>query len=482
MSASAWFCIYTSVTHLVVFLNLSIYFTQCVRDPALLEFFLERAYLDHSGWNLFFYTGSRPLVSSRIDQLTCTNVQVIRGRPNLPMVIRNIIYGIESGVGVPQQYMLDQKDCVTEILWNTLEELDRRGSVTKTEKLAILADTATEHGFQLTNTLYGLGELFDEEAMRIQEGDEASALGDISETMHDSPSNSKIEESERVGGSEDSWDEDKALKKLYQLAGGVTDRGGLYVSPGIDITERRDSLASRVSSNGRINNAGLSQSIRSTTGRINNEGLSQSIRSNTGRISSAGLRSSTIFRGSTTSIMSAVSRNSHGSAGTSTNNLRNRHTRRLRRQNGVHRLSAASPRSIRGSVMGGGFRGSIIGGGHSGRLSTVGGMTMGGRRLSTIDGSMNSHGMDESEMSQSAHQRQHKAKRDAMLEDAMEIGFKPWEEQEDEDAEQYVQNLGEDFLSTWGLLYCGGSKIIEEQLKTASSQYGIELHAESFSW
>ena len=382
------------------------------------------------------------------------------------MVIRNIIYGIESGVGTPQQYIPDQKDSVTEILLKTLEALDRRGSVTNTEKLAILADTATEHGFQLTNTLYGLGELFDEEAMVIQEGDQVSGLGDISETMHDSPSNSKMEESERVGGSEDSWDEDKALKKLYELAGGATARGGLYVSPGIDITERRGSTASGVSSNGRINNAGLSESIRSNNGHIN----------------SVRLRNSMGLRSSATSMVTAASRNSHGSAGTSTNNLRNRHTRRLRRQNGVQRLFTASPRGVRGSVTGGGFRESIMGGGRGGRLSTVGGMTMAARRLSTIDGNINSRGVDESEMSQSGHQRQHKAKRDAILEDAMEIGFKPWEEQEDEDAEQYVQNLGEDFLSTWGLLYCGGSKIIEEQLQTASSQYGIELHAESFSW
>jgi hypothetical protein len=38
-----------------------------IRDRHLLSFFLRHLYLDHSGWNLIFYTGSDPLEKSEIE-------------------------------------------------------------------------------------------------------------------------------------------------------------------------------------------------------------------------------------------------------------------------------------------------------------------------------------------------------------------------------------------------------------------------------
>ncbi len=51
-------------------------------------------YLDHSGWNLIFYTGKAPLTSS-IEECNAS-VRVVKGRPQLSSLIPNIIFGVES--------------------------------------------------------------------------------------------------------------------------------------------------------------------------------------------------------------------------------------------------------------------------------------------------------------------------------------------------------------------------------------------------
>jgi len=66
-----------------------------VRDPEMLEFFLDHMYLDHDGWNLIFYTGKTPL-SSAIEERSNANVRVVKGRPQLSSLIPNIIFGNES--------------------------------------------------------------------------------------------------------------------------------------------------------------------------------------------------------------------------------------------------------------------------------------------------------------------------------------------------------------------------------------------------
>ena len=55
-------------------------------------------YLDHDGWNLIFYTGKTPLPPS-IEEPANTNFRVIKGRPQLPSLIPNIVYGVESKRG-----------------------------------------------------------------------------------------------------------------------------------------------------------------------------------------------------------------------------------------------------------------------------------------------------------------------------------------------------------------------------------------------
>jgi hypothetical protein len=61
------------------------------------------------------------------------------------------------------------------------------------------------------------------------------------------------------------------------------------------------------------------------------------------------------------------------------------------------------------------------------------------------------------------------------------IGFCPWEEHPD--AHDYVKNLDKHLvLPTWGLLYCGGAKQVEADLKEIANDYQLGIHIESFAW
>ena len=63
----------------------------------------------------------------------------------------------------------------------------------------------------------------------------------------------------------------------------------------------------------------------------------------------------------------------------------------------------------------------------------------------------------------------------------LDLGFKPWEEHLK--AHEYVKSLNrENVISTWGMLYCGGAKVLETDLRKVSDRYKIDLHVESFGW
>jgi len=59
----------------------------------------------------------------------------------------------------------------------------------------------------------------------------------------------------------------------------------------------------------------------------------------------------------------------------------------------------------------------------------------------------------------------------------------PWERSKNTVARRYVKELSLDMvLSTWGILYCGGSPAVEKTLKAISNEYNISLDCESFAW
>lgn len=101
-----------------------------VRDPHLLGFFLNHLYLDHQGWNLIFYTGREKLKSRLLESFANTNICIIEGRPKLHNVIPNIIFGIESGNGLPEWYNQDTRIVASEMLIDRLQTADRPEDVT----------------------------------------------------------------------------------------------------------------------------------------------------------------------------------------------------------------------------------------------------------------------------------------------------------------------------------------------------------------
>uniref|UniRef100_A0A7S4NI13 Ferric reductase NAD binding domain-containing protein n=1 Tax=Odontella aurita TaxID=265563 RepID=A0A7S4NI13_9STRA len=122
-----------------------------VRDPSMLEFFLEHLYLDHDGWNLIFYTGKEPLLPA-LEELN-TNVRVIKGRPDLKTVVPNIIYGIESGVGLPEKCTPSSMVHIKELLIEKMRELDEVDGISSNSKVAALTTFANSHGFLFTDII-----------------------------------------------------------------------------------------------------------------------------------------------------------------------------------------------------------------------------------------------------------------------------------------------------------------------------------------
>ena len=132
-----------------------------VREAEMLEFFLERFELDHEGWNLVFYTGLEPLLGPLQQLGAMKNVHIIRGRPDLQNIIPNIIFGIESGNGLPEKCMLSHKDTVVELLAERLQQLDVQASSSRNnEPGSLMTMTATDKVVDLGGLAQSYGYLF----------------------------------------------------------------------------------------------------------------------------------------------------------------------------------------------------------------------------------------------------------------------------------------------------------------------------------
>jgi predicted ferric reductase len=59
--------------------------------------------------------------------------------------------------------------------------------------------------------------------------------------------------------------------------------------------------------------------------------------------------------------------------------------------------------------------------------------------------------------------------------------FKPWEEDPTE-ALAYVKKMDPEILKCWGMLYCGGKSPLADNASKAATDYGLEMHMESFAW
>ena len=114
----------------------------------VLEFFMDHLWLNTDGWILIFYTGKQAL-SPAIENSN-TNIKIIKRRPNLPMIIPNIMYGIETGKGIPETYIPSEKIKVKEVLAKKLKELEDEG-YSEEEIVEDLTLLAHESGFLLSH-------------------------------------------------------------------------------------------------------------------------------------------------------------------------------------------------------------------------------------------------------------------------------------------------------------------------------------------
>lgn len=112
----------------------------------MLEFFLENFVMDQDGWSLIFYTGRSPLNPALNTEELNMNVRIIRGRPDLHVVIPNIIYGIESRKGLPESTLPDAREEVKRKLHEKMLELDGTDLSTN-DKLLQLTALAQSSGF-----------------------------------------------------------------------------------------------------------------------------------------------------------------------------------------------------------------------------------------------------------------------------------------------------------------------------------------------
>eukprot|EP00873_Tetraselmis_striata_P033036 jgi/Tetstr1/453300/TSEL_040292.t1 len=118
-----------------------------VRDPAMLEFYLERRELDEDAWNLIYYTGKEPLNPAVTTDMR-PNTMILHRRPNLHVAIPNIVYGIESGAGLPEQHTRENE--VRLELASLAGRLADGEDMTSAAKLKALNREAQRRGYSLS--------------------------------------------------------------------------------------------------------------------------------------------------------------------------------------------------------------------------------------------------------------------------------------------------------------------------------------------
>ena len=121
-----------------------------VREPDVLEFYLEYLSINTDGWLIAFYTGRKPLSPLLEEYWSHTNVRIIKGRPDLKVLISGLIYGIESRVGLPETFYNDKKDRAINDILNIYKDVIDDDNEKNDDILETAFALARSHGFQLT--------------------------------------------------------------------------------------------------------------------------------------------------------------------------------------------------------------------------------------------------------------------------------------------------------------------------------------------
>lgn len=88
-------------------------------------------------------------------------MRIIHSRPELDQVIPNIVYGFESGEGLPGRYPPDQKTEAVELLQGRLDDLDSDSEITDKEKICNLAQYAKQLGYIFYDLMHHLDDIDD---------------------------------------------------------------------------------------------------------------------------------------------------------------------------------------------------------------------------------------------------------------------------------------------------------------------------------
>lgn len=121
-----------------------------VREPDVLEFYLEYLSINTDGWLIAFYTGRKPLSPLLEEYWSHTNVRIIKGRPDLKVLIPGLIYGIETRVGLPETFYNDKKDRAINDILNIYKDVMYGDNEENDDILETAFALARSHGFQLT--------------------------------------------------------------------------------------------------------------------------------------------------------------------------------------------------------------------------------------------------------------------------------------------------------------------------------------------
>jgi hypothetical protein len=116
----------------------------------VLEFFMDHLWLNNDGWILIFYTGEEVLSPAVENAKFNSNIKLQKSRPDFDKLIPNIIFGIETGKGVPGEAVPSEKLQVREMIAKKVWELESEG-LSEVEIIEELTYLAHEKGFLLSS-------------------------------------------------------------------------------------------------------------------------------------------------------------------------------------------------------------------------------------------------------------------------------------------------------------------------------------------
>ena len=104
------------------------------RDASLVEFYLDKCQFSTDGWTLIYYTGKRQLELPRALPPT---VLIFNGRPDLQNIVQEMIVGVETGGGLPEDLLLDAEKLEADLLVHAYQRAIRKANERTSDHLTL---------------------------------------------------------------------------------------------------------------------------------------------------------------------------------------------------------------------------------------------------------------------------------------------------------------------------------------------------------